>query len=676
GNQVHIAKLWKYDIGTDVLTQVGYADSARFITGAPLFLTQDEEHSGIIDMEEILGKGRYLFNVQAHYSIPGELVEGGQILEFTTGDTLQPCVAPTIASITGAQTLCSADTLELAAAFNGTPGLSYSWSGTGSFLFGSGNASALVTGATSGIYTVTVTNECGSAQGTVNVTVDPTTNDTTTISACDTYTWSVNNQVYTASGTYTNVVGCATDVLVLTLTPSTGSSLTASACDSYTWTANNQTYTASGTYTNTVGCNTDTLVLTITPSTGGSLTASACDSYTWTANNQTYTASGTYTNTVGCNTDTLVLTINQSSGSSLTVSACDSYTWTANSQTYTVSGTYTNVNACNTDTLVLTITPSTGGSLSASACGTYTWTANNQTYTASGTYTNTVGCNTDTLVLTITPITGGSLTASGCGTYTWTANNQTYTASGTYTNTVGCNTDTLVLTLTIPGTACDDGNPNTTNDLYDASCICVGTPIGNCTTNEVTLTLTTDADGNETSYDIVNIATTTVVCSGSGFASNSIIPVTCCLPDGCYELRVFDSAGDGIVPGGYVLTDASGNRIIDNQGDGVFTTLSQIALNLGFCVPLSTDGVIAQHCDKVDWLPGDIIQAQPIPAVTAQFGVTNATSGYWYWFFNPDGGYTRRILLTHANPGTVNTVSAPIRASYLRLSDMVSQPLP
>ncbi|MBK9761142.1 MAG: hypothetical protein IPO90_14505 [Flavobacteriales bacterium] len=565
---------------------------------------------------------------------------------------------PTIASITGAQTLCSADTLELAAAFNGTPGLSYSWSGTGNFLFGSGNANALVTGAASGVYTVTVSNACGSATGTVNVTVNPTTNDTTTISACDTYTWSVNNQVYTASGTYTNVVGCDTDVLVLTITPSTGGSLTASACDTYTWTANNQTYTASGTYTNTVGCNTDTLVLTITPSTGGSLTASACDSYTWTANNQTYTASGTYTNTVGCNTDTLVLTINQGSGSS------------------TASGTYTNTVGCNTDTLVLTITPITGGSLTASACDTYTWTANNQTYTASGTYTNTVGCNTDTLVLTITPSTGGSLTASACGTYTWTANNQTYTASGTYTHTVGCNTDTLVLTLTIPGTACDDGNPNTTGDVYNATCVCVGTPIGGCTTNEVTLTLTTDANGSQTSYDIVNIGTTVAVCSGTGYASNSTIPVTCCLANGCYELRVFDSAGDGIVPGGYVLTDASGKRIIDNAGDGFFTNVSQIALNLGFCVPQGTDGVIAAHRDKENWLTNEVIQAQVNPAVTAQFGVHNANSGYQFWFYNPDGGYSRRVLQTHAAPGGVTTAAANVRSAYVRLSSLVTSPLP
>jgi hypothetical protein len=44
------------------------------------FLTQDEESSGIIDASDILGEGWFLLDVQAHYSLAGELVEGGQLL--------------------------------------------------------------------------------------------------------------------------------------------------------------------------------------------------------------------------------------------------------------------------------------------------------------------------------------------------------------------------------------------------------------------------------------------------------------------------------------------------------------------------------------------------------------------------------------------------------------------
>jgi hypothetical protein len=97
---------------------------------------------------------------------------------------------------------------------------------------------------------------------------------------------------------------------VLTITPSTNNTTTIAACDSYTWSVNATTYTASGTYTSVSGCNTETLVLTITPSTNNTTTIAACDSYTWSVNATTYTASGTYTSVSGCNTETLVLTIN------------------------------------------------------------------------------------------------------------------------------------------------------------------------------------------------------------------------------------------------------------------------------------------------------------------------------------------------------------------------------
>ena len=147
----------------------------------------------------------------------------------------------------------------------------------------------------------------------VTATITPSTSNTTTASACDSYTWTVNGTAYTTSGTYTSVTGCHTETLVLTITPSTNNTTTASACDSYTWSVNGTAYTTSGTYTSVTGCHTETLVLTITPITNNTTTASACDSYTWTVNGTAYTTSGTYTSVTGCHTETLVLTVNTSS---------------------------------------------------------------------------------------------------------------------------------------------------------------------------------------------------------------------------------------------------------------------------------------------------------------------------------------------------------------------------
>jgi transglutaminase/protease-like cytokinesis protein 3 len=49
--------------------------------------------------------------------------------------------------------------------------------------------------------------------------------------------------LYTQSGTYTSVNGCNTEILDLTITPSTSNTTVQSACDSYTWTVNNTNYT-------------------------------------------------------------------------------------------------------------------------------------------------------------------------------------------------------------------------------------------------------------------------------------------------------------------------------------------------------------------------------------------------------------------------------------------------
>jgi len=94
GENARLGKVWLYDPASDVLTEVAAHDPDRFANGAPNFITEDEESSGIIQAP-FLGEGWYLFDVQAHspwsstagvlpknfppYNDP-ELVEGGQLL--------------------------------------------------------------------------------------------------------------------------------------------------------------------------------------------------------------------------------------------------------------------------------------------------------------------------------------------------------------------------------------------------------------------------------------------------------------------------------------------------------------------------------------------------------------------------------------------------------------------
>jgi phosphodiesterase/alkaline phosphatase D-like protein len=91
GNAAHLGKIWQYDVATDKLTQLAQFDSTRFgnlvggvTTPAKPPFTIDEESSGIIDVQDILGAGWFLADAQAHYPIDPlvdkSLVEGGQLL--------------------------------------------------------------------------------------------------------------------------------------------------------------------------------------------------------------------------------------------------------------------------------------------------------------------------------------------------------------------------------------------------------------------------------------------------------------------------------------------------------------------------------------------------------------------------------------------------------------------
>ncbi|WP_343631089.1 T9SS type A sorting domain-containing protein [Fluviicola sp.] len=405
---------------------------------------------------------------------------------------------------------------------------------------------------TSGTHTATIMNAAGcDSVITLNLTIKNSTSATVTQTACDTYTWPINGATYTTSGTHTatipNAAGCDSVItLNLTINNSTSATVNQSACSSYTWPINGQTYTTSGTHTATItnaaGCDSViTLNLTINNPTTGTDVQSACGSYTWidgvtyTASNNTatFTIAGgnsngcdsivtlnltinnattgtdvqtacvsytwidgvTYTssnntatftivggNSNGCDSVvTLDLTILQPATSSVTITECTSYTWAENGITYTTSGAYTATlpnaaaNGCDSIiTLNLTIIQPTTSSVSATACSSYTWAQNGMTYTASGAYTDTIpnasGCDSViTLNLTINTPTSSVFTVSTCSpSYTWAQNGMTYTASGMYndtiTNAAGCDSVvTLNLTITtFVATATDNGNATAT----------------------------------------------------------------------------------------------------------------------------------------------------------------------------------------------------------------------
>ncbi|MGH3366591.1 MAG: alkaline phosphatase PhoX [Nocardioidaceae bacterium] len=83
GGNAHLARIVAYSIADGALATVAQFDPARFTSGGPGFITQDEESSGIIE----IAKGRFLLDAQVHAPTGDpETVEHGQLLTMTVDD--------------------------------------------------------------------------------------------------------------------------------------------------------------------------------------------------------------------------------------------------------------------------------------------------------------------------------------------------------------------------------------------------------------------------------------------------------------------------------------------------------------------------------------------------------------------------------------------------------------
>lgn len=105
GNNAHVGKVWLYDTASQGLALIAEHDRTRFLAGGSNFQTQDEESSGIIDANELLGDGWYLLDVQNHKSLGGELVEGGQLLAMYVDPSVIP--APSSLGVLGLAALAA-----------------------------------------------------------------------------------------------------------------------------------------------------------------------------------------------------------------------------------------------------------------------------------------------------------------------------------------------------------------------------------------------------------------------------------------------------------------------------------------------------------------------------------------------------------------------------------------
>ncbi|MCC6542064.1 MAG: T9SS type A sorting domain-containing protein [Flavobacteriales bacterium] len=264
--------------------------------------------------------------------------------------------------------------------------------------------------------------------------------------------------------------------------------------------------------------------------------------------------------------------------------------------------------------------------------------------------------------------------AADLDTYTWL--NTTGVAQDVYWIQDGSGTGDFTLewvieppcVLGLPGSPCDAG-PLYGSGIVTESCTCEGQDPLPCT-NFMYLEFQNDDHANEVSWEILSAGNMVLMTGANAIPNNQIGTQEICLPDGCYRLRILDSGGDGMTTGGYELRiQGSNDRIIDNTNNFSSGSESTISGNQTFCLPLGVDKVIHSSCDKLDWVNNKFIVCHANAAVTAQYGVSNATSGYEFWFFDPNGSYSFRRFRSHSTSDGYG--SGATRACHFKVNGWV-----
>jgi len=323
---------------------------------------------------------------------------------------------------------------------------------------------------------------------TTDLTVNPISASTNTVTICDGESYFEQLSEYTASGVYTdiyqNIIGCDSIVTTdLTVNAAPQTTVEVSICDGDTYFEQSSEYTITGTYTDNyqtvLGCDsTVTTILAVNAVEATTNEVSICEGEIYSEQNSMYDQSGTYTDTyqtiLGCDSVvTTVLIVNSVFEQSIQVSICEGESYFEGASEYTQSGTYTDIyqTTFGCDSIIITeltvnLNPSTTNEVV--ICEGEEYIEQLSIYNQAGIYTDVyqsvLGCDsTVTTVLSVNPIATTSVDRFICAGDVYNEQNSAYTESGIYTDVyqtvLGC--DSIVTTnLTVYPAIIVDAGPD------------------------------------------------------------------------------------------------------------------------------------------------------------------------------------------------------------------------
>jgi hypothetical protein len=196
----------------------------------------------------------------------------------------------------------------------------------------------------------------------------------------------------------------------------------------------------------------------------------------------------------------------------------------------------------------------------------------------------------------------------------------------------------------------------------------------------------TDAFPTDQSWEVEDAVTGVVLHQGQGLfiPPDAVFQLPYCINnDRCYKFRMTDTGAGSTGNPGYQVRTTDGRRYIDNTANFNFNGTSEITGNsYGFCTPMGTNVPIYTSCDKEFWRTGEYLVADEDLDVSAVWipngpnNVQSANTGYEFWFFNPNGGYSFRRFRSHNQSDGYGNVGAT-RACHMRVNNWaVAQHIP